>query len=66
MGEGKEPFEKEMSTFRSERTRACHDLAFAEVISCNKANLERVEQNENRQQTVSKTLGRAQWREEEI
>jgi len=28
---------------------ACHDLAFAEVISYNKANLERMEQNESRQ-----------------
>ncbi len=46
----KEQFEKEMPTLRSERARACHDLAFAEVISYNKANLERVEQNESRQQ----------------
>ncbi|MCM1499310.1 MAG: hypothetical protein NC124_12660 [Clostridium sp.] len=27
----------------------CHDLAFAEVISYNRANLERIEQNESRQ-----------------
>ncbi len=41
----KEQLEKEMPTLRSERARACHDLAFVEVISYNKANLERVEQN---------------------
>jgi len=46
----KEQLEKEMPTLRSERARACHDLAFAEVISCNKTNLECVEQNESRQQ----------------
>lgn len=66
----KEQLEKEMPTLRSERARACHDLAFAEVISYNKANLERVEQNEsrqqNRQQTVSKTVGRTKQREEEL
>ena len=41
--------EKETKVLRSERTRACHDLAFAEVISYSKANSEHVEQNENRQ-----------------
>ncbi len=55
-----------MPELRSEKARACHDLAFAEVISYNKANLERVEQNENRQQTVSKTVGRIKRREEEL
>lgn len=62
----KEQLEKEMPVLRSERARACHDLAFAEVISYNKANLERVEQNESRQQTVSRTVGRTKRREEEI
>ncbi len=66
----KEQLEKEMPALRSERTRACHDLAFAEVISYNKANLERVEQSEsrqrNRQQTVSRTVGRTKRREEEL
>ncbi len=67
----KEQLEKEMPVLRSERARACHDLAFAEVISYNKANLERMEQNENRQQnrqqTVSRTIGRTKRsREEEI
>ncbi len=46
----KEQLEKKMPALRSERARACHDPAFAEVISYNKANLERVEQNEGRQQ----------------
>ena len=58
----RERLEKEMPTLRNERARACHDLAFAEVISYNKANLERVEQNEGRQQAVSRT----KRREEEI
>ena len=58
----RERLEKEMPTLRNERARACHDLAFAEVISYNKANLERVEQNEGRQQAVS----RAKRKEEEI
>ncbi len=43
-----------------------HELAFAEVISYNKANLERMEQNENRQQnrqqTVIRTVGRTKGR----
>ncbi len=47
---------------RNESARACHDLAFAEVISYNKASLERVEQNEGRQQAVSWT----ERREKEI
>lgn len=42
--------EKETKVLRSERARACHDLAFAEVISYSIANFEHVEQNENRQQ----------------
>ena len=62
----KEQLEKEMPTLRSERARACHDIAFAEVISYNKANLERMEQNESRQQTVSRTVGRTKRREEEL
>ncbi len=65
-----EQLEKEMPVLRSERAMACHDLAFAEVISCNKVNLERMEQNENRQQnrqqTVSRTVGRTKRREEDI
>ncbi len=60
----REQLEKEMPTLRSERARACHDLAFAEVISYNQANLERVEQNENRQQ--DRQQGRTKRREEEI
>ncbi len=40
------------------------------MISYNKANLERVEQNENRQQnrqqTVSRTVGRTKRKEEEL
>jgi len=70
MEDGKEQLEKEMPVLRSERVRVCHDLAFAEVISYNKANLERVEQNENRQQnrqqTVSRTIGRTKRKEEEL
>jgi len=60
----KEQLEKEMPTLRSERVRACYDLAFAEVISYNRANLERVEQNESRQQ--DRQQGRTRWKEEEI
>ncbi len=60
----KEQLEKEVPTLRSERARACHDLAFAEVISYNRANLERVEQNESRQQ--DRQQGRTKRREEEI
>ena len=40
--------EREMPDLRSERARACHDLACAEVIGYNKTNLERIEQNESR------------------
>ena len=46
---------------RNERASVCHDLAFAEVISYNKANLERVEQNEGRQQAVSRTKRRKKF-----
>ncbi len=60
----RERLEKEMPTLRNERARACHDLAFAEVISYNKANLERVEQNEGRQQ--DKMQSRGKRREEEL
>lgn len=60
----KEQLEKEVPTLRNERARACHDLAFAEVISYNKANLERVEQNESRQH--SRQQERTIRREEEI
>ncbi len=60
----KERIEKEMPTLRSERVRACHGLAFAEVISCNRANLERVGQNESRQR--NKLQNRTKRREEEI
>ncbi len=66
----KEQIEKEIPALRSERARACHNLAFAEVISYNQANLERVEQNknrqQNRQQTVSRTVGRTKRKEEEL
>lgn len=68
----KEQLEKEMPTLRSERARACHDLAFAEVISYNKTNLERVEQNESRQQSIHRrdyrqqTVSRTKRREEEL
>ena len=44
----KEQLEKEMPELRGERARACHDLAVSEVISYNKTNLERLEQNEHR------------------
>ncbi len=50
-----------MPVLRNERARACHDLAFAEVIRYNKANLERVEQNEGRRQTVSRTKRRKKF-----
>ncbi len=60
----KEQLEKEISVLRSERAKACHDLAFAEVISYNKANLERVEQNESRQQ--NRQQGKTKRREEEL
>ena len=60
----REQLEKEMPALRNERARACHDLAFAEVISYNRSNLERVEQNESRQH--NRQLGRMKWRDEEI
>ena len=60
----KEQLEKEMPTLRIERARVCHDLAFAEVISYNKDNLERVEQNESRQQ--NRQQSRVKRREEEL
>lgn len=60
----REQLEKEVPTLRNERARVCHDLVFAEVISYNKANLERVEQNESRQQ--NRQQGRTKWREEEL
>lgn len=44
----KEMLEKEMPELRNERARMCHDLAVSEVISYNKTNLERLEQNERR------------------
>lgn len=63
-GTEKERIEKEMPTLRSERARACHDIAFAEVISCNRANLERMEQNESRQQKRQQSIRKR--REEEL
>ena len=60
----REQLEKEISTLRNERARACHDLAFAEVISYNKANLERVEQNENRQH--NRQQSKTKRKEEEL
>ena len=56
--------EKEISALQSERARACRDLAFAEVISYNKANLERVEQNENRQH--NRQQSKTKRKEEEL
>lgn len=52
----REQLEKEVSALWNERTSACHDLAFAEVISYNKANLERVEYNESRQQDRQQSM----------
>ena len=52
----REQLEKEMPALRNERAWACHDLAFAEVNSYNRSNLERVEQNESRQH--NRQLGR--------
>ena len=60
----REQLEKEVLTLRNERARVCHDLAFAKVISYNKVNLERVEQNESRQQ--NRQQGRTKRREEEL
>ncbi len=60
----REQLEKEISVLQSERARACRDLAFAEVISYNKANLERVEQNRSRSR--NRQQERARHREEEI
>lgn len=40
--------EKELPVLRNERAVECQDLAVAEVISYNRRNLERIEQNENR------------------
>ena len=45
-------------TLRNERARTCHDLAFEEVIRYNKANLERVKQNEGRQQNKMQSRGK--------
>lgn len=39
-------FQLLQKNFQSLGRRACHDLAFTEVISYNRANPERVEQNE--------------------
>ena len=63
-GTEREQLEREVPTLRNERARVCHDLAFAEVISYNKVNLERVEQNESRQQ--NRQQGRTKRREEEL
>lgn len=60
----REQLEKEVPTLRNERARVCHYLAFAEVISYNKVNLERVEQNESRQQ--NRQQGRTKRREEKL
>ena len=54
----REQLEKEVTTLRA--ARVYHNLVFAEVISYNKVNLERVEQNESRQQ------GRTKRSEEEL
>lgn len=66
----KQQLEKEMPELRIERARTCHGVVFAEMISYNKSNLDRAEQNENRQQnrqqTVNKTVGRTKRRAEEI
>ena len=56
--------EKEISALQSERARVCRDLAFAEVISYNKVNIERVEQNRSRQR--NRQQSRMKHREEEI
>ncbi len=50
-----------------ENTRADLKMLLAEGVKITpKANLERTEQNENRQQTVSRKVGRTKRREEEL
>ena len=60
----------EYNSFGKEQSKTATELAYAEVISYNKKNLERGLQNESRQhdrhQTVCETVGRAKRREEEI
>ena len=51
----REQLEKEVPTLLNGRARVCHDLAYAEVIRYNKANLECVEQNESRQKNRQKS-----------
>ncbi len=50
-----------------ENTRADLKMLLAEGVKITpKTNLERTEQNENRQQTVSRKVGRTKRREEEL
>jgi len=60
----------QLEKYKTDKGKEFDSLAFAEVISYNKANLERVEQNENRQQnrqqTASRTVGRTKRKEEEL
>ena len=60
----------EYDSIGKEKSKTATELAYAEVISYNRKNLERELQNESRHQTVLWTdyrqQGRTKWREEEI
>ena len=56
--------QSEYDSIGKEQTKTATELAYAEVISYNKKNLERELQNESRQQ--NRQQGRVKQREEEI
>ena len=56
--------QSEYDSIDKEQTKTATELAYAEIISCNKKNLERELQNENRQH--NRQQDRMKRREEEI
>ncbi|MEH2939832.1 hypothetical protein [Lawsonibacter sp. JLR.KK007] len=56
--------QSEYDSISREQTKTATELAYAEVISYNKKNLERELQNESRQH--NRQQNRTKWREEEI
>jgi hypothetical protein len=54
----------EYDSIRKKQTKAVTEVAYVEVISCNRKNLERELQNESRQ--YNRQQNKTKWREEEI
>ncbi|MDE7431353.1 MAG: hypothetical protein K2N34_05510 [Lachnospiraceae bacterium] len=56
----------EYDSIGKEKSKAATELAYAEVISYNKKNLERELQNENRQHNRQQSKSKTKRREEEV